>query len=265
MASNKIPYHEVIGLIPAAGKATRLSPLTGSKEILPIGLQTPEGTPKVACHYLFEHMTKAGIKKAYVIIREDKWDIPACFGDGTAYGIHLAYLMMGRPYGPPFTLDQACPFIQDALVALGFPDIIFRSDDAFKRLIAKQVETKADVVLGLFPTQQPQKVDMVEIDHHYRVKRIQIKPDKTGLKHTWGIAVWTPVFTHFMHDYLMTVQSSFETAENEKTELHVGDVIQAGIADGLKIWSVPVSNEPYIDIGTPENLERIRNQIKGKR
>ena len=265
MAPNKTPSHEIIGLIPAAGKATRLSPLTGSKELLPIGCQTPEGTPKVACHYLLEHMTMADIKKAYVVLREGKWDIPAYFGDGTAYGIHLAYLMMGRPYGPPFTLDQAYPFVQDALVALGFPDIIFESDDAFKRLIAKLAETKADVVLGLFPTHQPQNVDMVEVDRHYRVKHILIKPDKTNLKHTWGIAVWTPVFTHFMHEYLMTVQGSFETAKNEKTELHVGDVIQAGIVNGLKIMSVPVSNEPYIDIGIPENLEKIRIQIKGKR
>ena len=257
----KIPSHEVIGLIPAAGRGTRLAPLTGSKEMIHVLLRTSEddksSEPKAACEYLLEHMAKAAITKAYLVLREGKWDIPAYFGDGTAFGIHLAYLMMGLPYGPPFTLDQAFPFVRETLVALGFPDIIFESDDAFARLIARQAETRADVVLGLFPTEQPENVDMVEIDNDSNVRQIVIKPPHTSLSHTWGIAVWTPAFTHFMHEHLLTIRKDFESSKDNKQELHVGDVIQAAIDYGLEVTSVLVSDKPYIDIGIPENLAKV--------
>lgn len=259
------PFCDVIGLIPAAGRATRLPLLKGSKEIIPVNLQTPHdnGTlrPKVACEYLLEHMDKAGITKVYLVLREGKWDIPAYFGDGSAIGINLAYLMMGLPYGPPFTLDQAYSFVQQSLVAIGFPDIIFESDDAFAKLITKQMETHADVVLGLFPADQPEHVDMVEVDNDSRVSQIVIKPSYTALTQTWGIAVWTPAFTHFMHQHLMSVHDTFASTRDNKQELHVGDVIQAAIKNGLRVTSVPVSDKPYIDIGIPENLARVRAKM----
>src|SRR3990170_7037019 len=187
---------EVIGIIPAGGKASRIAPLPCSKELYPVGFhsvnESGELRPKVVSHYLLEKMRSANITKVFIVLRDGKWDIPAYFGDGKMLDMHIAYLMMDLPYGVPFTLDQAYPFVQDALVALGFPDIIFKRKDAYAKLLSKQAETNAAIVLGLFPAHQPQNVDMVEVDRHYRVKHILIKPDKTNLKHTWGIAVWTP-------------------------------------------------------------------------
>ena len=46
-------------------------------------------------------------------------------------------------------------------MALGFPDILFEPDDAFRQLLAYQAAKETDVVLGLFPCDQPQKADMV--------------------------------------------------------------------------------------------------------
>ncbi len=58
--------------------------------------------------------------------------------------MHFTYLMVGLPYGTPFTLDQAYPFVQNTLVAFSFPDIIFDADDAFVRLLERQAETRAN-------------------------------------------------------------------------------------------------------------------------
>src|SRR4051812_42776304 len=114
---------EIIGLVPAAGQATRISPLPCSKELYPIALRRSKSgaSPKVVSQYVFEHMRRAEIRKAYVIIREGKWDIPAYFNDGmTLLDMHLAYLMMRQPFGTPFSLDQAYPFVREAIVALSF-------------------------------------------------------------------------------------------------------------------------------------------------
>ena len=64
---------EVIGLIPAAGRASRISPLPCSKELYPVGFRTVDNDknhrPKVISHYLLEQMRVANVKKAYIIIR----------------------------------------------------------------------------------------------------------------------------------------------------------------------------------------------------
>ncbi len=248
---------DVIGLIPAAGIASRLAPLPCSKEIYPIGFRAIDGgrslSPKVVSHYLLEKMRLADITKAFIVLRDGKWDIPAYFGDGKMLDMSLGYLMMDLPYGVPYTLDQAYPFVQDAIIALGFPDILFHPENAFVRLLARQKETNADIVLGIFPTTHPHKTDMVDFDDNGRIRSIQIKPVKTHLTYTWQIAVWTPAFTRFMHDYISDQQRIFENNKNVK-ELFVGDVIQAAMKNNIKIDTVIFKDGNALDIGTPEDL-----------
>ncbi len=245
-------------MIPAGGQATRIAPLPCSKELYPVGFSSmnsgQEMRPKVVGHYLIEKMRLAGIKKIFIVLREGKWDIPAYFRDGAALDVHLAYLIMNLPFGAPYTLDQVYPFVQDALIALGFPDILFSPDDAFVQLLSRQRSSDADVILGLFPADQPGKgkVDMVDSGADGKVNQIVIKPRQTQLRHTWGIAVWTPVFTHFMHEYLAVARKS----ATHKPELFVGDIVQAAIGDGLQVEAVHVSGEPFLDIGIPDDLIR---------
>ena len=247
---------EVIGLMPAAGKASRLPALPCSKELYPIGYDARNFSPKVVSHYLLENMRMADIKRAYIILRKGKWDIPAYFGDGKMLEMHLGYLLMDLPYGVPYTLDQAYPFVKEAVVALGFPDIIFEPEDAFVRLLEKQKQSNADIVLGLFHTPNAHKTDMVDLDDSGRIRSIQVKPIQTDLKYAWGIAVWGPSFTEFMHDYVLSQSNSFENNPEVdlQREMFVGDVIQAAIENGMQIDPVIFKDGSYVDIGTPEDL-----------
>ena len=245
---------EVIGVIPMAGRAARLARLPCSKEIYPIGRGTDDAGhhPRVVCEHLLKKMYTAGVSTAFIILREGKWDIPAYLGDGTETGLQLAYLMMGLPYGAPYSIDQAFPFVRQATVAIGFPDMIFGPEDVFTTLLEHQKSSDADVVLGLFPADRPEKVDMVEVDDEGYVRRIIVKPDQSDLQQTWGVAVWTPTFTDFMHQYLLLQQKTTAV----KNELFVGDVVQAAIEKGLGVHGVQVSEQPYLDIGTWDDLTR---------
>jgi glucose-1-phosphate thymidylyltransferase len=119
-------------------------------------------------------------------------------------------------------------------------------------LLAHQETSGADVVLGIFPADRPHKVDMLEVGANHRVTQIVIKPAETTLQQTWGVAVWTPVFTEFMHGFL----AEHEKTANQSPELYVGNVVWAAIQAGLDVQGVPVSTKPYIDIGTREELQR---------
>lgn len=261
----------MVGLLPAGGTATRIAPLPCSKELFPIGFRPVEGghelRPKVACHYLLERMRLAGTRKAYVILREGKWDIPAYLADGKMIDMNLAYLMMDLPFGVPYTLDQAYPFAKDSMVVFGFPDIIFRPNDAFSQLLARQAVSKSEIVLGLFPAREPHKMDMVDLDADGRIRGIEIKPVQTHLSHTWIIAVWTPKFTRFMHEFVLENRAKIDEPKVNKIgigqkELYLGDVIGAYIKQGMCVDSVLFDEGFYLDIGSPEALaEALRNEI----
>jgi len=194
----------------------------------------------------------AGITKAYIVLREGKWDIPAYFGDGSLVNMHLAYLVIRQSPGVPYTIDRAYPFLRDALVAFGFPDILFQPDDAFTQLLIYQKDSQPDILLGLFPADQPQKVDMVDVDDDGRVRQIVLRPHRTQLRYCWAITVWTPLFTQFLHDYVAARKTSPAT----QPEVAVGHVVQAAIKAGLRVEAAAVSDGPFVDIGTPEDLGR---------
>lgn len=253
-----------VGLIPAAGRATRLGEIPTSKEILSVKpVVEPGGRPRAAIDCLLEALAIRAVDCVYVVIRDGKWDIPQYLGDGSRYGLSIAYLMMGLPYGPPYTLDQAYRFLADRSVLFGFPDIQFHPVDAFRRLTARLENSSAEIVLGLFPTDRPHKMDMVRCDDAGRVLQLEIKPAATELRHTWIIAAWTPVFTAFLHAYLKTHRAS--CSRPESPEPHVGTVIQAALASGMPVAGEMFDDGWVLDIGTPEDLERARTHHPGDR
>lgn len=260
------PAYDLVGVVPAAGTAERLGQLPCSKELLPIEFQDKgkgrRSRIKVVSHYLLEKMHRANISKVFIILSKGKWDIPAYFGDGKALDMNLAYLTIDWSYGVPYTLDQAYPFVRNNLVALGFPDVLLKPQDSFVRLLNKQMETDSDVVLGLYPTDQPHKMDVVDLKKNGSIKAISVKPSKSSrakLRYAWQTAVWKPAFTEYLHAFVaerkkrFSANSAIEAKENER-ELFVGNVLQAAIKDKFNISLVMFHKGDCLDVGTPEDL-----------
>lgn len=235
---------DVLGLIPAAGRAERLGRLPCSKELLPIGFR--ETPPKVACHYLLDRFRAAGIRRAFLVLHESKWDVARYFGTGAMADMALAYLSIPGSRSVPETLDNAFPFVKDSLVALGFPDCLFEPADAYARLLERQAATGADLVLGLFPTERCRSTDMVDCAPDGRVRRIEVRPESTSLRYNWLIAVWSPVFTHHLHE---AVKSS-----PQEGELQIGAVVRSAVESGLHAEGVEFPEGWFRDIGTPGDL-----------
>lgn len=256
---SKKKHDDLVGLVPAAGQAQRVAPLPCSKELFPVRFASANGAdtthPRPACHCLMERMRQAGVERAYVVLREGKWDIPEYLGDGAELDLHLAYLMMRHPFGVPFTLDAAYPFVCEQRVVLGFPDILFEPPDAIARMRRRQEVTGADVVLGLFLADRPEKVDMVQVDEDDRIQDIVIKPGQTDLRWAWLLALWTSAFSRLMHEHVIEKEEAFlHTAS--PPELFVGHVLQAALERGLHVTSVRFDDGRYLDIGTPDDLSR---------
>lgn len=254
-------FEDVVGLLPAGGQATRLAPLPVSKELLPIGFYSNPADrlprPKTVCHYLLEKYRLAGVQKAFVILRPGKWDIPAYFGDGTLVDMHLGYLTVPISHGVPYTLNQSYPFIRGMRVVLGFPDILFEPADGFVQLLAHQTATAADVVLGAVPTEQPWKGGMIDFDGNGRVWQVIEKPQRSDLRWTWMIACWSPQFTEFLHQFVLS-------NPQPEREIPIGDVIHAAIAQGLRVEVKCFPQGHYLDVGTPQDFAKAVRAFSGQ-
>jgi glucose-1-phosphate thymidylyltransferase len=250
---------DVLGLIPAAGRAERLGRLPCSKELFPIGFrETPGGpAPKVACHYLLDRFRAAGIRRAVLVLHESKWDVARYFGTGEIADISLAYLSIPGSRSVPETLSYAAPWIGNSVVALGFPDCLFEPADAYSRLLERHAATGADLVLGLFPTERCRTTDMVECAPGGRVQRIEVRPETTALRFNWLIAVWGPAFTRHLVD---AVRSALPEQDGE---LQIGAVVRSAVEGGLHVEGVEFPDGRFRDVGTPADLAAAIREAMG--
>ena len=88
------------GIIPAAGRGSRIQPLAFSKELLPVGSRGDNGEerPCAVGEYLIERMILGGADKICFVISPGKSDIMEYFG--ASYGsTPLAYVLQPQPSG----------------------------------------------------------------------------------------------------------------------------------------------------------------------
>lgn len=236
---------ETIGVMPAAGTASRLGALPCSKEVLPVGID-PRGRVRVAADDLLDAFATAGTERVFVVLRPGKWDIPARFGSGERHGVQLGYLLAEHSRSVPDTLAAAQPFLGGARVAVGFPDILFRPRDAFVRMgahLAERDRGDDGVVLGVMPTSAPERSDMVDLAPDGGVRAIEIKSADSSLEHAWILALWGPAFTRFLGEFV-------RGPEHDGPERHLGHVLQSWLRSGRPIDAVVFPNGRFSDVGT---------------
>lgn len=244
---------EVIGIIPAAGQGTRVAYLPCSKEVFPIGFRTVKSghhvnwVPKAVGLYTMEQMIKTGAKRIFIVIGEGKWDIPKYFGDGSRFGVSIAYLLQEHLSGMPGALNLARPWLKNEVILFGMPDTIIEPSDAFAQALKVHEFTKADVTLGAFPTSTPERFGMVKFAADGRLIYTEDKPLQTNLEYMWGFACWERTFVNFMSDHLRKIGKP-------QQEIVIGDIFQAGLDAGLRLQVVPFAQGRYIDIGVPNGL-----------
>lgn len=256
-----------IALIPAAGRATRLGELPCSKELLPIGYFDADGRarPKPVSRYLVDQFRRAGCQRMFFVLRPEKWDIARYYGCGRQLGLDIGYLMMHEPYGPPFTVAQALPFIGEAPVLLGFPDILLDPPDAFAQALDALLASEADVMLASYPATAADACDLVagplrEGQRQGVVSRLEPKETQPVWEpdsHAWLFALWRPRFSHYLGQALETLRAQVRRAPpGNEPEWPVGTVIAMALADGLRIERLHFPRGRFLDVGAPERLAR---------
>jgi glucose-1-phosphate thymidylyltransferase len=165
-----------VGIIPAAGYATRLQPLRSSKEVYPI-----HGRPVM--DYLVERMRSGGCSDLRVVTRPEKLDVVE---NARRHG---ATVTEARPGSLAESLLAGMEQLTDDDVALfGFPDSIWKPVDGFRPLI-ELVEQGSEIALGLFRTSHVERPDVVTQSASGTVTSIDVGSNIPPPYLIWGCAV----------------------------------------------------------------------------
>jgi len=182
----------VWGVIPAAGRGSRIQPLAFSKELLPVGSRTLGDVvrPCAVAEYLIERLILAGADKICFVIGAGKSDILEYFGSRCG-DADLAYVVQSEPAGLCDAIFRALPLIgSDDDVAIGLPDTVWFPADGLAHLPAHAL------AFLLFPVERPELFDAVALDEHDHVLEIRVKQDNPGTHWIWG-AFRMPAQTFF--------------------------------------------------------------------
>lgn len=271
--SLRIRGYEVVAVLPAAGQSKRLGLLPCSKELFPVAFAidpvSGQPRPKVVAEFLLEKLVRAGVRRAYLVIRAGKWDIPNYFRDGRLVGLDVAYVVIPGSNGPPDSVDRAYSYIRNHVVAFGFPDILLEPADVFSVMMSRLQAGAWDVVLGLFPARHDcRAMDMVAFDAQGGVQSITLKPETTTLEYAWACAVWMPTFTDFLHRFMRSEELQRRaglggpTRIDAQGDIPVGAVFRVAVEEGLRVGAVLFADGRYLDVGTPGDLMRAATQFR---
>jgi glucose-1-phosphate thymidylyltransferase len=223
------------GIIPAAGRGSRIQPLAFSKELLPVGSRLQAGVerPCAVSEYLLERMLHGGADKICFVISPGKSDIMEYFGG--AYGkAAIAYVVQPEPSGLCDAIFRAAPLIRpDEHVIVGLPDTIWFPEHGL-------AELPEDILsFLLFPVDDPQFFDAVVLDGE-RVTEIQVKRPGADSNWIWG-------------SFKMPgrVLQDLELLWNERgrRDEYMGTLVNAWLAAGGEAVGVRAGHA-YVDVGT---------------
>lgn len=225
------------GIIPAAGRGSRIQPLAFSKELLPVGARRSDDgeRPRAVSEYLIERMIRGGADKICFVIGAGKSDILEYYG-GTFGGASLAYVVQPQPAGLCDAVFRACPLISPTdRVAVGLPDTVWFPESALAEL--------PDDVLAflLFPVDQPQHFDAVVLrEDGRRVREIRVKQPDPGTHWIWGAFKMPGAVLHALQQLWL---------ERGCRDEYFGTLVNAYVAGGGDAVGCKAGHA-YVDVGT---------------
>jgi len=224
------------GIIPAAGRGSRIQPLAFSKELLPVGMRCdgPNERPRAVSEYLLQRMLLAGVTRVCFVISPAKSDIMGYFG-GQVEKASICYTVQQNANGLCDALFRALPFItpQDEVV-VGLPDTIWFPENGFLSL------PDAQFSFLLFPVATPELFDAVVTNERGDVEEIQVKCPNAHSHWVWGAFKLTGA--HLSDLYRLW-------CERNQQDEYLGTLVNAYLAKGGSAVGVKCG-ESYVDVGT---------------
>jgi UTP--glucose-1-phosphate uridylyltransferase len=247
-------------VIPAAGRGTRLRPLTLAmpKETLPI-------VDRPAIHLITRSLKLAGIRDVVIVSGYKKHALMDYFSSpedselSELDGLNISFATQSKPIGIADAIGRAEPLIGNEPFAVIFGDTIIEPPTYLKDMInahlhIKKQDKKLAATFGVMKVENVERWGIVklsedeEINGCFRVVDLVEKPKREEAPSNWAIS-GCYIFEPVIFD---AIRETLRRPPGAKGEYQITDAMKILIEKGYSIFCMPLEIAHY-DLGTPED------------
>ncbi len=228
------------GIILAGGLGTRLHPMTSvvSKQLMPV-------YDKPMIYYPLSVLMLAGITEILVVTTpHDQPAFERLLGDGSQWGLAIAYRVQPRPDGIAQALILGRDYVEGDGCALILGDNIFFGHGLVDQLAAAAARERGATVFG-YLVRDPQRYGVVELDNDGRPVSLEEKPAVPR-------SPWAITGLYFYDHRASEIAAGLRPSA--RGELEITDVNRAYLESGDLHVERLGRGYAWLDTGTPESL-----------
>jgi len=236
------------GIILAGGTGSRLAPLTAavSKQLMPV-------YDKPMIYYPLSTLMLAGIREVLIITTPaDHSAFERLLGDGSAWGMSIAYAIQPSPDGLAQAFLIGADFLEDRPAALVLGDNLFHGPDLVPQLQASNGPSSGATVFA-YPVRDPERYGVVEFDDQGQVISLEEKPVRPKSRYA--------VTGLYFYDNSV-VERARQVQPSSRGELEITDLNQLYLEEGLLKVELMGRGMAWLDTGTPDSLHEAASYIR---
>jgi len=229
-------------IILAAGKGTRLNPLTKyrPKHLLPIA-------GKTLLERIIIELKKAGVEEIGLIVGYMKDEIQRMIGDGSKYNVKISYIVQEAQLGTAHAIKMAEKYVDNERFIVVYGDITVNSEIILKA-INRHEEAKAATTIISTEVEDPWNYGVLDVDQEGMLVNIVEKPER-GMEPSRQINAGI---------YVMEGGKIFNainrTNISKRGEYEITDTFKELIKSGEKIAVCKIPGKWWKDVGRPWDL-----------
>jgi glucose-1-phosphate thymidylyltransferase len=214
------------GVILAAGKGTRLYPVTRSiaKPLLPLA-------NRPTLFYAFDRLKEMGVHDICIVVGENEPQMRAALGDGSACDVELTFVNQHEPHGLAHAVGFAREFVGEDSFVLYLGDAVYGSD--FKAVAARFHESGCANLNVVKPVDDPRRFGVANVEGE-RIVRLVEKPQNPESNLAMaGLYFFGPQIWGVLPQLEPSARGEYEITDAIQMLIDHGETVLAGIYDGI--------------------------------
>jgi UDP-N-acetylglucosamine diphosphorylase / glucose-1-phosphate thymidylyltransferase / UDP-N-acetylgalactosamine diphosphorylase / glucosamine-1-phosphate N-acetyltransferase / galactosamine-1-phosphate N-acetyltransferase len=248
-------------VILAAGKGTRMRELTNElpKPMLKVPPKNPKGKPIL--EHIVTGLLSAGVREIFIVTGWKAEVIESYFGDGTKWGVSIAFGRQAQQNGTGKAAEPAKEFIGHSPFILTYGDILVRPE-TYAQMIRRFSEGEFCGVVTVTKGEDVTKGGLNFFDEQFCLTRLIEKPSQEQVaqlrREGWlkpGDPVWYNagiyIFKPLAFDFMARLEKS------PRGEYELTDAVSAHVAAGHRIAGFEIQGR-WVDVRDPEVLAQLQ-------